>query len=586
MVFTITDSVGNKISAPRGTLLIDALLNAGLMKHDFPCGKKGVCRKCQVRIKSNGQWNDVLACQTAIESNIEIDLFKGGQKGIVCLQEGCGKKAELSPAVRKVYFPPSFDSVMLTWEDLCLRSGIHVGRGIIAEIDILLSLSLMVHEKIPFTAVIQNNEIVAIERGDTRPNLYGMAFDIGTTTIAGYLFNLVNGRLCAAVSSLNPQVEYGSDVISRITYATEVPSGLERLQSSIVDCINGLIDKANDQANISREDIYDLVFVGNPCMEHLFLGVQPVSIGRYPYTPIIRNAVSYRSYKTGILVNNVANIFWLPGVSGFVGADTLGMLLAHPLWEEKDIVLAIDIGTNGEIVLAANGKIWACSTAAGSAFEGYSISCGMRAQAGAIDSVQINNKEVSFHVIGDVRPQGICGSGLVDAVAGLLQNKNIDFSGRLVSSDASELQQKRIIEQEGSLAFLLVPEEQTADRRSIYITQQDIRKLQLAKSAISTGIRILLRKAGVQTADVTKVILAGAFGMYLKFESLKSIKLLPDDLCEKIVPVGNAAGVGAQNALLSVKERKIAQEVAENIQYIELAGDKSFEDLFLKELSF
>jgi len=250
------------------------------------------------------------------------------------------------------------------------------------------------------------------------------------------------------------------------------------------------------------------------------------------------------------------------------------------------VTLAVDIGTNGEIVLASQGELWACSAAAGPAFEGYSMRSGIRAQDGAIDSVWIGAQGVSYHVIGDVKPQGICGSGLVDAVAGLLRAQRIDLSGRLVMSDSPDHVSGRIVEREGSLVFLLATRDETNDGREIFITQKDIRQLQLAKAAIAAGIKVLLSEAGLHWGDVTKVILAGAFGLYLKPESINSIRLLGDIPREKILAVGNAAGVGSQNALVSLEDRKAASELVKNIRYVELAGRADFVDLFMKELSF
>jgi len=586
VLYYVRDGSGNRIAASRGALLIDVLAQAGLMEPDFPCNRKGICRKCLVKVKTGEQWRDVLSCQTLVESDFEIDLSHSGHAIAICLQEGIGRRTTLLPAIRKIYFESLPGNKILHWEELCSRSGILDGEGIAADVDVLKAIAEFGQNDTAFTSVVRGNEVIAIEIGDTRSELYGMAFDIGTTTVVGYLLNLCDGRTLATASALNPQVRYGADVISRITYAEKEQDGLDRLRSCIVECVNGLIGEAVKRAQISPQAVYDLVFVGNPCMHHLFLGILPAALGRYPYQPVMRSPLSFNARRIGIEINEKANLYWLPGVSGFVGADTVGMLLAHPLQDEEGVTLAVDIGTNGEIVLALHGELWACSAAAGPAFEGYSMTSGMRAQNGAIDDVRIDTGGVSYHVIDEVKPQGICGSGIIDAVAGLVRTKNLDLSGKLVLSDNSDDVSGRIVERDGSLAFLLVPSDQTQDGREILITQKDIRHLQLAKSAISTGIGLLLREAGVQLNDVAKVILAGAFGLYLKPESIKSIRLLPEAMCDKIIAVGNAAGVGAQNALLSLEDRKTAQELAKKIRYVELAGRKDFEDLFLEELSF
>jgi uncharacterized 2Fe-2S/4Fe-4S cluster protein (DUF4445 family) len=390
----------------------------------------------------------------------------------------------------------------------------------------------------------------------------------------------------AAVSILNPQVQYGADVISRITFADGEPDGLDRLRSCIVKSVNDLIIDAAGKAGISRDSIYDVVFVGNPCMHHLFLGIDPGQLGRSPYQPFLRIPISLNARLVGLEVNKMATLSWLPAVAGFVGADTVGMLLAHPVQHDQGVTLAVDIGTNGEIVLASHGKLWACSAAAGPAFEGYSMKSGIRAQTGAIDSVWIGTHDISYHVIGDVKPQGICGSGLVDAVAGLLSTKHLDLSGRLISSNQTDGVSGRFVEREGSLVFLLASSDETNDGREIVITQKDIRQLQLAKAAIAAGIKVLLGEAGLSWDDVTKVILAGAFGLYLKPESIKSIRLLGEISSDKVLAVGNAAGVGAQNALVSREDRNGASELAQKIRYVELAGRTDFVDLFMQALSF
>jgi uncharacterized 2Fe-2S/4Fe-4S cluster protein (DUF4445 family) len=584
-LYHIRNRTGTTIITSPGTLLMDALVEAGVMRHDFPCNRNGICKKCKVAIKSGEEWTEVLSCQTVIESDLEIDVSPVDGAAAVCLHEGHGRRAVLSPVVRKTLVSPSPDGKVPGWEELCLRARIPNEHVRATDASVLRTVASLGQQKTAFTLAIRGHEIIAAEIGDTQSRIYGMAFDIGTTTVVGYLIDLCGGHLLATASALNPQVQYGADVISRITYADQEKDGLERLRSSIVACVNSLIGEAAGRANIDRRHIYDLVFVGNTCMHHLFLGILPTALGRYPYQPVVRSAVTLNALRTGIEVNEQADLTWLPALAGFVGADTIGMLLAHPLQDELATTLAVDIGTNGEIVLASGGGLWACSAAAGPAFEGYSMASGIRAQTGAVDEVRIESDSVFYHVIGEVKPKGICGSGFADAVAGLLKSKLIDRSGLLVSGNPGPVS-KRIVDRNGSMAFLLVPGEETSDGREILVTQRDIRYLQLAKAAISTGILLLLREAGVRPDDIEKVILAGAFGLYLKPESIQGIRLLPEPLCGKIVAVGNAAGVGAQNALLSHAERSTAQELARKIRYVELAGRKDFEELFMDELSF
>ena len=585
-MYSIKDVSGKIIAASHGQLLVDALVGAGMMTNEFPCGRRGVCRKCQVRMKSGNQWLEVLSCQTLIESDLEVDVSPSDQSMDVCLTEGLGRRAPLAPAIRKTQFIPPSDDPAPTWEDVCRMSGIPSGQGMASNEDVLKMAVTFCKKRAPFTIVTRFHEVMTVESGDTRDQLYGMAFDIGTTTVAGYLVDLNKGSTLATVSTLNPQVQYGADVISRITFADSSPDGLDLLRTSIVRAVNDLIGEAARKAGINRESIYDLIFVGNPCMHHLFLGIDPGQLGRAPYQPFIRTSVSLNAYSAGLDINKSAIMSWLPIVAGFVGADTVSMLLAHPLEEEAGVTLAVDIGTNGEVVLASRGALWACSAAAGPAFEGYSMKSGIRAQNGAIDSVWIDTNGVSYHVIGEGKPQGICGSGLVDAVSGLLTTGHLDRSGRLSSSENVDPISERIVERDGLLVFLLATREETRDGREVVITQKDIRHLQLAKAAIAAGIKILLAEAGLQWNDVEKVILAGAFGLYLKPESIKTIKLLGEIPSDRIRAVGNAAGMGAQNALLSVEDRENAAELVNKINYVELAGRADFVDLFMKELSF
>jgi len=400
------------------------------------------------------------------------------------------------------------------------------------------------------------------------------------------VWDLSSGRRLATASTLNPQVQYGADVMTRITAAAENSAGLSRLRDCIIECVNQLILEAAQSAAVSKDAIYDLVFVGNPSMQHLFFGIQPAGIGLAPYQPILRSDMLYRAVDIGLTVNAAAQLYWLPGVSGFVGADTIGMLISQPIDDAEQVTIALDIGTNGEMVLAWKDELWACSTAAGPAFEGACMACGMRAQPGAIDKVIINGDGVQYRVIGNVLPRGICGSGIINAIAAMINAGLIDKSGRLLEPADTNPLRELVVKRAGRGAFLLVAADQTADGKEIVITQEDIRQLQLAKAAIVSGLKMMLKQAGIDVPAVTKVVFAGAFGLFLTSENVGTIGLLPESLCDKIVYVGNAAGFGAENALLSKQMRQVAGEIAKRVNYVELAGRPEFSDIFIGELYF
>jgi len=345
-MFAVNSISGKLIAAAQpGALLIDVLAAAGVMPAESPCGRKGICMKCLVEVRSGTGWSEVLACQTTILSDIEVRLPTLAAAEDSCLAESSGAQVELAPAIRKVFIESLPLSMALCWEELCLVTGIPVGQGKPTDIAVLRDVTMFCQDKTPFTAVLDSEGILGVEQGDTCNELYGMAFDIGTTTVVGYLLSLADGRVAATVSALNPQVRYGADVVTRITTAEQEPTGLAALRGLIGECINDLIGQAAREANVPCSAIYDLVFVGNPCMQHLFLGISPAGLGRAPYQPVLREPVSCKAVEAGLKVNFVANIYWLPGVAGFVGADTVGMLVAYRL--DQGTTLALDIGTNG-----------------------------------------------------------------------------------------------------------------------------------------------------------------------------------------------------------------------------------------------
>ena len=439
------------------------------------------------------------------------------------------------------------------------------------------------------TALIQGQEVCGVEKHDTTSRLLGMAFDIGTTTIVGYLMDLHTGRELCHVSALNPQTKFGGDVISRTAYSNQ-KNGLEELHLTVIETLNRLIETAASRVEATPDDIYALSFAGNTCMHHLFLGLSPRHIALVPYVPVVSNALVLAPAAIDLVINPAGRAFVLPNVAGYVGGDTVAVVLATEMDRSDTMKLAIDIGTNGEMVLGTRHRLVSCSTAAGPAFEGAQISSGMRGADGAIDHIRFG-ETMELSVIGDVKPKGICGSGLIDLVAGLLELGIITKPGRILSADRVDNPKAapfldRLVTFENSPAFLLVDEQATAHGRPILLTQGDIRSLQAAKGAIAAGVRILCEKQGIALEEITEVILAGAFGNYMDPHNACVIGLIPKELDGRITMVGNAAGAGAKMALLSRDEFRRASDISKVVEYIELGAHKDFNTVFAYNTRF
>ncbi|SHM21238.1 Uncharacterized 2Fe-2 and 4Fe-4S clusters-containing protein, contains DUF4445 domain [Caldanaerovirga acetigignens] len=571
-----------QISVQENSTLKKVFTENGI-KFEFPCGGMGKCKKCKVRVISKNSSEEVLACQYKVVEEVKVEISKKEQKYEI-LSEGVEKKVALDPLIKKQYreLPlPSLEDNRDDWKRLD-NIGLKPKLRILRELPEILRKS-----NYKVTVSIWNDEVLAVEKGDTSRELLGMAFDIGTTTIAGYLINLSTGSEIARVSALNPQTKYGADVISRINLASETPDGLEKLHAEVINEINNLIDKALRGTDFKREDIYAVTTVGNTTMQHLFLKVQPKHLALAPYVPVFSEPMVVDASELGIDINPNGKVFTLPNIAGFVGADTVGAALACEMDKYDDLRLLIDIGTNGEMVLGTKERLFACSTAAGPAFEGAHIACGMRGATGAIDHAKIDG-EVKYTVIGGVEPVGICGSGLLDIVAELLKVGIVDKKGRILKpeelSGEGEIYKDRIREINGIRAFII--KENTSTGQPVYINQKDIRELQLAKGAIAAGIEILLNTFGAKVGDIKEVFLAGAFGNYLNPESACKIGLIPPELEGRIKPVGNAAGTGAKLALVSEKEYERALALSRKIHYIELSAVSEFSRIFAKKIEF
>ncbi len=586
-----------------GTTALEAAGEAGIII-DSTCGGGGTCGKCRI-VAVEGQTDpnaverkliekrDIqkgvrLACQTKIIAPFVLHVPQSSRFSAQrILVSGVEGDREIKPSIWKTYVELPRSTLAAPIADLELirkkMEGFHV------DIYLMRRLSALLRESdFKITCVFSNGELISVEKGDTSKQIYGVAFDIGTTTLVGTLLDLSTGKDIAVSSRMNPQVIYGDDVISRINYVINNEKGLQELHDRLVETMNEMIGELAQAANIKRENIYKITVAGNSTMQHLFLNITPESLGSIPFVPVLKEGLEVKAKRMGIEINPDGMAFVLPNIAGFVGGDTVAVMLATQLYKGKKLMLAIDIGTNGEIVLGNEDRLISASTAAGPAFEGARIGQGMRASTGAIEKVVISD-DVYVNVIDNAPPIGICGTGLIDAVAEMLKYGIIDESGRILSKSSlngrvpAEIL-KRIVERDGSNNFILVEESESCP--PIFITQRDVRELQLAKGAIYAGIKILESELGIGDDDIDEVLLAGAFGNFIRRENARAIGLIPDLPLEKIKFIGNAASSGAKLVLLSENLRLKVEEISKNTEYIELSNRIDFQDEFASAMFF
>jgi uncharacterized 2Fe-2S/4Fe-4S cluster protein (DUF4445 family) len=529
--FTVTfQPDGRRVSIHPGATLLEAAGLAGIVLNTI-CGEKGTCRKCAVVLQPGGQI--VLACQHRVTENLSV-LVPPDSRFVEhkILTDGATRKDAVQPDIYKKYL-----------------------------------------------SAAGNNPIL------------GLAVDIGTTTVVVKLIDMKTGRLLATSATLNPQTKFGDDVISRIGYA-QTEAKLKELNELIVGRLNDLIADCCHQANAQSSDIYETCVVGNTTMHHIFLRLPVTQLGEAPYKAFSLEANDSSPTDIGLRVNPRGNVHTVANIAGFVGADTTAVALATSLDSADQMTLVIDIGTNGEIVLGTKGKLLAASCAAGPAFEGARITCGSRAADGAIEAVVLDKHSIAIDVIGGGKPVSICGSGLIDAVAVMLDSGIIDFTGRFnsktslplsVARRVTKMKHKKAPTKDEGPVFVLAYNGHTP---AVYLTQRDIREVQLAKSAIRAGIHLLQHRLKVADADIKQIYLAGAFGNYIRRQSALRIGLLPNVPVERIHSVGNAASSGAQLILVSSRCRTLAADLARQIEYIEIANDPLFQSTFADSMLF
>ncbi len=516
---------GKQISIHSGATLIEAAGQAGIILNTV-CGGKGTCGKCLVYLEPDAR--EVLACQYKIDSDLTVTIpvsSKLFEQRI--LTESVDTKAQIQPNVYKKY----------------LREG-------------------------------------------SATMIFGLAVDLGTTTVVARLIDMAGGQCLATQAALNPQTRFGDDVVSRIAYA-QTGKEFADLQEAIIDCINDLTAKLCKKAAIETNDVFEMCVAGNTTMNHIFLGLPITQLGQAPYEAYSLDAHEVTPGELGLQINPAGNIYTIENIAGFVGADTTAVALAADIDSAEEMTLIVDIGTNGEIVLGTKDKLYAASCAAGPALEGARITCGSRAFDGAIEAVVINEGDIDLDVIGNAPPRSICGSGLIDAVAVMLDLGVINGTGRFVEPKTLEHKLPpailaRFFEQDGQPAFHLAG----AGNSSVFLSQKDIREMQLAKGAIRAGIKLLQQKIGLEDSGIKRILLAGAFGNYIRRQSALRIGLLPAVQAEKIHFVGNAAAAGAQMILLSRQCRDQARELARKIEYVEIAHEPDFQMVFAESMSF
>lgn len=596
---------GRSVYVLPGTTLLEAAGRAGIILQT-PCGGQGTCGKCRVKLtggtcKVTESEKAVLAeellaaggrlaCQARITEPVVVDvpqesMFESRQQ---ILTGDTGERGNLNPVIRKRYVelsPPSMEDVRS--DQARLREAI--GDVVLSEdLTRMLPRFFRQHDW-RGTVVMANNRVLAIESGDASAKALGIALDLGTTTVVGTLFDLVKGRDLGVASRMNSQVGYGDDVISRILKIRENPGALLQLQESVLETVNLVMADLERQAGVALDNVYEVVVAGNSTMQQIFCGFDPSALGEVPFVQVFDDAQTMSAQRLKLRVNPGAEVFVFPQIGGFVGGDTVAGMLAARLDKWDKPVLLVDIGTNGEIVLSWDGHLLAASTAAGPAFEGARISQGMRAAAGAIEKVIIRD-DVLINVIGNTPPNGLCGTGLIDAVADLLRAGIIDETGRILPPDElpdgiPDAVRKRLRTEDGDMAFALAAEDE-AGGQAVCLRQKDIRELQLATGAIRAGAAILLRRAGLEAGDLGAVLLAGAFGNFIRRSNARRIGLLPAIPCERIRFIGNAASLGAKLALLSVEERNYARDLRSRARHVDLSRDAEFQMEFSMGMLF
>lgn len=544
------------VEVEKGTTILEAARKIGVVI-ESPCNAVGVCGKCKVKVVS-GNLGDiiqdgehhlseeekaegyVLSCQAKVMADIDIEVTsKNSNKTLKILNHGYSFDIELDKYINKKYKEDN-------------KTYVYAGEELIGE-----------------------------EEGDTTALSYGVVADIGTTTLVASLVNINTGEELYSVSALNPQSIHAQDVLSRIKFASD-KKGLEIMYRGIIKELNSMLEKITKETGVDKKYIYEVIFSGNTCMIHLASNTNPYSLGKYPYTPQIEGGSYLEAKVHNLKISEIGLIYLPPIISAYVGPDITSGVLATRLQDKKGTTLFVDIGTNGEMVIGKDGNLSATSTAAGPAFEGMNITYGMRAQRGAVEYFNVEEDgSIEIKTIENEKAVGICGSGLIDIVGELVANKVIGKNGKFVSKEASDLPEelkKRLVKLEGKTAFEI--------SEGVFLTQKDVRQVQLAKGAVRSGIEFLIRDKEVEAEKVDKIQIAGSFGYHLRAKSLINIGLLPKEFKGKIKFVGNTSKSGGHAFLVNKNYRAEMEKLVKEIEVVELSKGEDFDKIFIKCLSF
>lgn len=598
---------GTRVAVAPGTLVSDVTHEADIDLH-LPCAGRGTCGKCRFTVIS-GSVSDPsateidalneaelaagirLACQTRVLGDAVVSVPVSTRViGTKSLDGELVRSVSLEPNVRQVAVKldlPALEDQRSDFDRLAQALRLDVPR-IHACPPALQNLPAALRsDGFQVVASVVGSRLVDVRAGCDAPRTLGVAVDIGTTTVVAYVVDLLTGRQLAAAASYNEQGRHGADVISRIEYSNSHEDGLEELRRLAVETVNDVISKALAECGCSAESIYEVTVVGNTAMNHLFMGLDPRYVAQAPYIPVSSRPQELLPADAGLNMHPRGNVFCLPVIAGFVGADTVGVILATDMVERTRPVLAVDIGTNGEVALWTGKKLLVTSCAAGPAFEGAQIEHGMRAAPGAIEHIQIVDGEISVQTIEGHEPVGICGSGLFDALAVALELGVVDQGGRFANGSLPEdmptTTRERIVGEGNDSRFILSALDA---QRPVYLSQRDVRELQLAKGAVRAAIELLLQFSDLTADDLDEILLAGAFGNYIDPASALRMGMLPQVPLERIKGVGNAAGAGALLALVSRDERKAAVEIAASAEHIELSRRPEFQMAFMETMMF
>jgi len=600
---------------PKGETVWEALQNTDV-ELESDCGGLGKCGKCKIKVLSEIDPPSIeekrlldeeelgrgirLACRTKVNRDLTISTGEAEREEeylkILTTSHHLPTRyiplSQLEPLVSK---RPVTLSPNMQKDGLADLDAVRLGLGskykdLEASLHCLRTLPWRLEEtRFQGVAVLHEHCLLDWQNRDKADSRYGLVFDLGTSTLVGKLFSLADGSEVAVTSCLNSQSRRGADVISRLKYIREHHKGLENLHRLVVNDLNQLTTHLLLTAGLQPEDIFITVAAGNTTMQHIFLGLSPAGIAEAPFSPVLVDGLIVNAKDIGLRLHPSALLYVMPVKSGYIGGDLLSFVITSGVVDREDeIVLGLDLGTNGEIFLGNGKRLLTCSAAAGPALEGTRISHGMIAKAGAIEGVGFAEGELHYRVIGNIKPKGICGSGLVDLVAVLLSYGIIDREGVIRPPQKKEDKslRARIINRAGVNDFLIASPDESYDNCPIYLTQKDVRELQLAKGAIAAGIRTMMDEIGIGVQDINHIYLAGALGNYIDPYSAIRIGLLPAVNLETVQSLGNAASAGASLVLLVKHYWQTATKLSQFIEHIELSNRADFNQYFIKHMGF